>query len=156
MTNVGSGNYSLTLNATKTGAYRLTARFKVVGNSTWNWYSSSGRRDHCVVVTPTKARDISMYELNALTIGSQGTGQNDRSTFTDLYNGPGARGYDAVTNRFNLTYAQNLGINWLWFQPIHPTGIDGRQTDPATSQPYSVGSPYAVKKVFHGDRKSVV
>jgi glycosidase len=83
-----------------------------------------------------------------MTIGSQGQGQNDRSTFTDLYNGPGSRGYDVVTNRFNLQYAQNLGINWLWFQPIHPTGIDGRQTDPATSQPYSVGSPYAVKNFF--------
>ena len=148
MTNLGGGNYSLTLNANKTGAYRLTARFKIVGNTNWNWYSSNGRRDHAIVVTPTKARDISMYELNAMTIGSQGQGQNDRSTFTDLHNGPGSRGYDAVTNRFNLTYAKNLGINWLWFQPIHPPGIDGRQIDPATSQPYSVGSPYAVKNFF--------
>ncbi len=149
MTNVGGGNYSLTLNATKTGAYRLTARFKVVGNANWNWYSGSGgRRDHAIVVTPAKARDISMYELNAMTIGAQGTAQNDRSTFTDLFNGPGSRGYDATTNRFNLQYAQNLGINWLWFQPIHPTGIDGRQTDPNTSQPYAVGSPYAVKNFF--------
>jgi glycosidase len=148
MTDIGGGNYSLTLNATKTGAYRLTARFKVVGNPTWNWYSSSGRRDHAIVVTPTKARDISMYELNAMTIGAQGTGQNDRSTFTDLYNGPGSRGYDAVTNCFNLQYAQNLGINWLWFQPIHPIGILNRQTDPNTSQPYAVGSPYSVKNFF--------
>lgn len=148
MTNIGGGNYSLTLPATKTGAYRLTARFKVVGNSSWNWYSSSGRRDHAIVVTPSKARDISMYELNAMTIGSQGTGQNDRSTFTDLHGGPGARGYDAVTNRFNLQYAQNLGINWLWFQPIHPPGILNRQIDPATSQPYQPGSPYAVKNFF--------
>lgn len=148
MTNIGGGNYSLTLPATKTGAYRLTARFKVVGSTNWNWYSSSGRRDHCIVLTPSKARDISMYELNAMTIGSQGTSQNDRSTFTDLYNGPGSRGYDAVTNRFNLQYAQNLGINWLWFQPIHPVGILNRQTDPSTSQPYTVGSPYSVKNFF--------
>ena len=149
MTNLGGGNYALTLNATKTGAYRLTARFKVVGNSTWNWYSSSSRRDHAIVVTPSKARDISMYELNAMTVGSQGQGQNDRSTFTDLYNGPGSRGYDAVTNRFNLTYAQNLGINWLWFQPIHPIGVQNRQTDPNNgNQPYSVGSPYSVKNFF--------
>jgi glycosidase len=148
MTNLGGGNYSLTLQATKTGAYRLTARFKVLGSTNWNWYSGGGRRDHALVVTPSKARDISMYELNALTIGAQGTGQNDRSTFTDLYNGPGARGYDAVTNRFNLQYAQNLGINWLWFQPIHPPGILNRQIDPATSQPYQPGSPYAVKNFF--------
>src|SRR5947199_3999490 len=43
---------------------------------------------------------------------------------------------------------QNLGVNWLWFQPIHPKGIDGRQTDPDTGQPYEVGSPYAVKNFF--------
>ncbi len=148
MTNVGGGNYSLTLNATKTGAYRLTARFKVVGSTNWNWYSGSGgRRDHAVVVTPAKARDISMYELNAMTIGAQGTNQSDRSTFTDLYNGAGARPYDAVTNRFNLAYAQNLGINWLWFQPVHPTGIDGRQTG-SNGLPFAVGSPYAVKNFF--------
>jgi hypothetical protein len=147
MTNLGGGNFSLTLNATKTGAYRLTARFRVVGSTNWNWYSSSGRRDHCIVVTPSKARDISMYELNAMTVDAQGTAQNDRSTFTDLYNGPGARGYDAVTNRFNLQYAQNLGINWLWFQPIHPVGILNRQAD-TNGNVYPVGSPYSVKNFF--------
>jgi glycosidase len=150
MTNVGGGNYSLTLNATKTGAYRLTARFQVVGSTNWIWYSggSTGRRDHALVVTPTKARDITMYELNAMTIGSQGIQEDDRSTFTDLYNGPGSRGYDAVTNRFNLDYVKNLGVNWLWFQPIHPSGVQNRQTDPDTGQPYTVGSPYAVKNFF--------
>ncbi len=150
MTASDGGQYSLTLNATKTGAYRLTARYQVAGNTNWFWYlgGSTGRRDHAIVVSPAKARDIVMYELNAMNIGAQGTGQNERSTFTDLYNGPGSRPYDAVTNRFNLTYAQNLGVNWLWFQPTHPTGIDGRQIDPATSQPYSVGSPYAVKNFF--------
>lgn len=147
MVNAGGGNYTLTLNASKTGAYRLTARFKVAGSTNWNWYSSSGRRDHAIVVTPAKARDISMYELNAMTIGAQGTGQNDRSTFTDLHNGPGSRPYDGVTNRFNLQYAQNLGINWLWFQPIHPIGILNRQTD-GNNQPYVVGSPYSVKNFF--------
>ncbi|HEV2694778.1 MAG TPA: alpha-amylase family glycosyl hydrolase [Verrucomicrobiae bacterium] len=150
MTNLGGGQYSLTLNATNCGAYRLTARFKVVGNPAWFWYSggSTSRRDHAIVVTPTKARNIVMYELNAMNIDADGSGQNDRSTFTDLYNGPGSKPYDAATNRFNLQYVQNLGVNWLWFQPIHPIGIDGRQTDPDTGQPYSVGSPYAVKNFF--------
>ncbi len=83
-----------------------------------------------------------------LNIGSQGTQEYQRSTFTDLHGGPGSRPYDPVTNRFNLTYAQNLGVNWLWFQPIHPIGEAGRQTDPATGQPYSVGSPYAVRNFF--------
>src|SRR5262249_55933222 len=40
------------------------------------------------------------------------------------------------------------GINWLWFQPIHPQGIDGRQIDPDTQSPFEVGSPYAVKNFF--------
>jgi len=150
MTATGGGQYALTLNATKTGAYRLTARYKVSGNTNWVWYSggSSGRRDHAIVVSPSKTRDIVLYELNAMNIDSQGTNQNDRSTFTDLYNGPGSRPYDAVTNRFNLDYAKNLGVNWLWFQPIHPIGIDGRGTDPATGQPYAVGSPYSIKNFF--------
>ena len=147
MTSTGT-NYALTLNAQKTGAYRLTARYKVTGNTNWFWYSTSPRRDHAIVVAPKKARNINLYELNAMNIGSVGTQDYQRSTFTDLYNGPGSRPYDAVTNRFNLAYAQNLGVNWLWFQPIHPIGVDGRETDPGTGQPYSVGSPYSVKNFF--------
>jgi len=57
------GQYSLTLNAQKTGAYRLTARYKVSGNTNWIWYSSNGRRDHAIVVAPKKAREIVLYEL---------------------------------------------------------------------------------------------
>jgi hypothetical protein len=149
MTSLGTGQYSFTLYATNTGAYRLTARYKLAGNTNWFWYSggSTGRRDHCVVVTPTKARDMVMYELNAMNIGAQGTNLNDRSTFTDLYNGPGSRPYDAVTNRFNLNYVANLGVNWLWFQPVHPIGVLNRQTD-GNGNPYSVGSPYSVKNFF--------
>ena len=145
---VQPGQYTLTLNVQKTGAYRITARYKVAGNTNWFWYSTSPRRDHAVVASPTKARNIVLYELNAMNIGSQGTLQSQRSTFVDLYNGPGSRPYDQVTNRFNLAYAQNLGVNWLWFQPIHPIGIDGRETDPGTGQPYEVGSPYSVKNFF--------
>jgi glycosidase len=99
-------------------------------------------------VSPTKARNITMYELNAMNIGAQGTQPGQRSTFTDLYNGPGSRSYDPVTNRFNLQYAQNLGVNWLWFQPIHPIGVQNRLTDPGTGLPYAVGSPYSVKNFF--------
>jgi hypothetical protein len=142
------GQYALTLHATNTGAYRLTARYKISGNTNWLWYSTGGRRDHCLVVSPTQARNITMYELNAMNIGAQGTLQNQRSTFTDLYNGPGSRPYDPVTNRFNLQYARNLGVNWLWFQPIHPIGVQNRFTDPDTGLPYAVGSPYSVKNFF--------
>lgn len=149
MTPTGTpGQYSLTLNAQKTGAYRLTARYKVAGNTNWFWYSSNGRRDHAVVVSPKKSRDIVLYELNTLNIEAQGTANADRSTFVDLWDGPGARAYNAVSSRFNLGYVTNLGVNWLWFQPIHPPGIDGREIDPGTGQPYEVGSPYAVKNFF--------
>ncbi len=148
MTPTGTpGQYSLTLNAQKTGAYRLTARYKAQGSTNWNWYTGNGRRDHAIVVSPVKARNMVLYELNAMNIDSQGTQDYQRSTFTDLYNGPGSRPHDAVTNRFNLDYAKNLGVNWLWFQPIHPIGIDGRQTD-SNGVPYSVGSPYSVKNFF--------
>ena len=142
------GQYTFTLNAQKTGAYRLTARYKVSGNTNWIWYSTSPRRDHAIVVSPKKARDIVLYELNTINVESQGTQDTQRSTFVDLYDGPGSRPYNAVTARFNLNYLQNLGVNWLWFQPIHPQGIDGRQIDPDTGQPFEVGSPYAVKNFF--------
>ncbi|TAK93942.1 MAG: hypothetical protein EPO07_17465 [Verrucomicrobia bacterium] len=149
MTTTGTpGQYSLTLNAQKTGAYRLTARYKVTGNTNWFWYSSNGRRDHAVVVSPKKSRDIVLYELNAINVESQGISQSERSTFTDLYDGPGSRAYNATNAKFNLNYVTNLGVNWLWFQPIHPNGIEGRFTDPDTGLPYEVGSPYAVKNFF--------
>ncbi|MEY4385732.1 MAG: hypothetical protein RLY20_1015, partial [Verrucomicrobiota bacterium] len=80
MTPVGGGQFTLTLNAQKTGAYRLTARYKVAGNTNWFWYSSNGRRDHAIVVSPKKSRDIVLYELNTLNVESQGTAQADRST----------------------------------------------------------------------------
>jgi glycosidase len=136
MTPVGGGQYSLTLYATNCGAYRLTARFKVAGNTNWFWYSGNGVRDHAIVVSPAKARNMTMYELNAMNINAQGSNFNQRSTFVDL-----------ITNRFNLNYFKNLGVNWLWFQPIHPIGILNRQTD-GNGQPYSVGSPYSVKNFF--------
>lgn len=149
MSNAGGGTFTLTLYATKTGAYRLTARYKVTGDPNWHYYNDfNGQRDHCIVVSPKRARDIVLYELNTLNVEAQGTNFADRSTFADLHDGPGARPYNAVTTRFNLTYVTSLGVNWLWFQPVHPQGIAGRQTDPDTGQPYEIGSPYAVKNFF--------
>jgi glycosidase len=143
---LGNGQYTLTLLATNCGSYRLTARFKAAGSSDWLWYSSDGsiwrgdtggRRDHAIVVSPKKARTLVLYELNALIADSQGTLSSQRSTLVDFYNGPGSRPYDPVTNRINLSYIRNLGINWLWFQPVHPIGIDS-----------TVNSPYCVKNYF--------
>ncbi len=162
MTAVAGGGYTATLYANKTGAYRLTARYKLSANTNttakrpaatarqagavtnantnpWVYYTTSGRRDHALVVSPTQARDIQLYELDALNIDAAGDQPGQRSTFADLHDS---------TKRWNLSYLTNLGCNWVWFQPIHPDGIDGRQTDPNTNAPYSVGSPYAVKNFF--------
>jgi len=145
MTNAGAGNYTLTLNAQKTGAYRITARWKVQGDPAWRWYSNAGRRDHAVVVSPVDSRDINLYEMNVLNIESSDNtplDSNDdfanRSTFEDLYNAPNAP--HNASNRWDLDYLKNLGCNWLWFQPIHPIGVEG--------QSYYPGSPYAVKNFF--------
>ena len=123
----------------RTGAYRLTARYRTIGSSTWNYYTSNGRRDHAIVVSPKGARNINLYEINTLNINASGDQMAQRSTFADLHNS---------AKRWNLDYLKNLGCNYLWFQPIHPNGIDGRQIDPNTGQPFTVGSPYAVKNFF--------
>jgi glycosidase len=155
MTSDGGGQYSLTLPADKCGAYRLTARYRQTGSPAWIYYSGdgtawrgdvAGRRDHAITVAPRKTRDIIMYEANPLTIEATGTQFGQRSTFDDLLSA--AQGDTDGFDRFNLEYLQGLAVNWLWFQPIHPQGIDGRQIDPETNQPFEVGSPYAVKNFF--------
>ena len=140
-----SGQYSLTLYAQKTGAYRLTARYKITGNTNWIWYSTNApyatgdHRDFMVVVSPKKAQDMVIYELAINNIDAQGDAGDgsQRSTFVDLYNGPGSFPYNPVYDRFNLNYVTNLGVNWLWLEPIHPIGAQN-----------SINSPYCVKNYF--------
>ena len=146
MTDAGAGNYALTLNAQKTGAYRLTARWKVQGDPAWRWFTNAGRRDHAIVVSPVDSRNISLYEMNVLTVESDDNTPTDtsddfahRSTLEDLYNAPNAP--HNATNRWDLDYLKNLGCNWLWFQPIHPIGVEGQGG-------VVPGSPYAVKNFF--------
>ena len=170
MTPASGGGYTTTLYANKTGAYRLTARYKLAATSNsstskpaagksaavgtpakasastsatntnaWMYYTTGGRRDHSLVVSPVQSRNINLYELDALNVDATGDLPSQRSTFADLHDS---------TKRWNLTYLSNLGCNWVWFQPIHPDGITGRQTDPNTNLPYTVGSPYAVKNFF--------
>jgi glycosidase len=143
-----AGGYRLTILATKCGAYRLTARYRLRGDppGTHRWYSNETnaqgilKRDHALVVSPRTARDVQLYEVNPLTIIATGTAPDQRGTFADLAAGRGPR--------FNLSYAKQLGVNMLWMLPIHADGIDGRQTNPATGRPYTIGSPYAVKNFF--------
>jgi glycosidase len=142
-----SGGYQITLFANKTGAYRLTARYRLNGESagTYTYYNNTdggGKRDHAIVVSPKSARNIQLYEVNPLTVIATGTLPSQRGTFADLAGGVSGG------PRFNLDYVKGLGCNMLWFQPIHPNGIDGRQIDPDTGQPFEVGSPYAVKNFF--------
>ncbi len=136
--------YNLTLHAEKTGAYRLTARYRTEANTNWVWYTQDGRRDHAIVVSPTIARDIVMYEINTLNVNASGPSFAQRSTFEDLHGGDGA----VFNNRVNLNYLKDLGVNWLWFQPVHPNHEDGKEINPDTGQPYDLGSPYAVKNFF--------
>ena len=151
MTNAGPGTYSLTLPAQKTGAYRLTARWKVAGDPNWRWYTNgpANRRDHAITVSPKDARDIVLYEINVLNIESTGSTFGQRSTIEDMHNAPGAP--HNGNNRWDLDYLTALGANWLWFQPIHPNGYDGREPTGGygSGTPlYDPGSPYAVKNFF--------
>jgi hypothetical protein len=144
MTSVGGGVWEIVVPVTKTGAYRVSARFRTSDSpGTWQWY---GLRDHCVVAAPVVARDVRLYEINVFNIEANGDTFATRSTLEDLHNGPGAP--HEANNRWDLDYLKNLGCNWLWFQPIHPNGIDGREINSATSSPYDPGSPYAVKNFF--------
>jgi hypothetical protein len=77
-----AGQYSLTLYAQKTGAYRLTARWLVSGSTNWNWYSTNSsyitgnRRDFMVVVSPKKALGAVAYELAVNNIDASGDAGN--------------------------------------------------------------------------------
>jgi hypothetical protein len=155
MTQVDPLTYTVTLNAQKTGAYRLTARYKTKDPNTqvqsgWNYFTTpNGRRDHALVVSPIQSRNIQLYELNTLNLNANGDQAYQRGTFNDLIPGGGKSTRGNVNEPVaDLNYIKNLGCNWVWFQPIHPNGIDGRQDYPNSTTPYNVGSPYSVKNFF--------
>ena len=149
-----NGIYELTIPASKTGAYRLAARFKtsdsIAENSfdpnNWIWY---GLRDHAIVVSPVDSRDIRLYEINVFNVDASGDTFAQRSTLEDLHDAAGAA--QSGDGNWNLQHLKSLGMNWLWFQPIHPNGIDGREPNDGwggSGAPYDPGSPYAVKNFF--------
>ena len=129
------GTYAATLTATKTGAYRLTGRYKIAGQNTWTWFSG---RDHCITVAPKLARNMNVYEINVFNVNATGPSFAQRSTLESLSN--------TGNTRVNLTSLRNMGINTLWFQPIHPNGVEGREIFNGAA--YDPGSPYAVKNFF--------
>ena len=136
---LGGRSYCWTGTASKCGAYRLTARYKLSGDTNWYWYSSDGRRDHAVVVSPKKALGMTLYEVNPLTVKATSNDKNGRSTFADLLSGHP----DSFTN-FNLGYLNKIQVNCLWFQPIHPSAVTTKG-DPSG---YDPGSPYATRDYF--------
>ena len=145
MTNLGGGEFEWIGNITRCGAYRITARYQRTGESTWRYYTDTtvGRRDHAVVASPKKALEMTLYEINALTIEAQGADEAGRSTFIDLLSA--AEGDNDTYDPFNLDHLNFLQANCLWFQPIHPQGIDRAGADPVTGSPYQPGSPYATR-----------
>lgn len=142
MTASGS-TWTSSIPVTKTGAYRATVRYRFSPTGTWYYY---GDRDHAVVVSPKKTLEMTLYEVNPLTIEATANNSSDRSTFADLLGAADGDndGFDPVS----LDYFNLIQTNCLWFQPIHPTGGLGVENDPATGSPYVPGSPYATRNFF--------
>lgn len=146
----GEGAYVWTTNAGQCGAYRLTARYQTAaqaGTTNWTWYSSEGRRDHAIVISPKKVLQQTMYELNTLTVKASNNTENGRSTFDDLID-PLVASNANTFNEFSIEYLNKIQANCLWFQPIHPAGYDRSENDPGTGTRYNPGSPYATRDYF--------
>lgn len=143
MTNSSGSTWTAALPVTKTGAYRATVRYRFSPTGIWYYY---GDRDHAVVVSPKKTLEMTLYEINPLTIEATGANQSGRSTFVDLLGA--ADGDTDGTDPLSLDYFNLIQTNCLWFQPIHPTGGLGVENDPGTGLPYVPGSPYATKNFF--------
>lgn len=145
----GDGYYSVTLPVNRCGAYRLQVRYKVNGGDYVYYTDHALRRDCAIVVSPKKALTANMYEVNPLIVEAKDNTFDGRSTFLDLVNDPAlpgeAGGFEGRPDALNRSHYNALGVNMLWLQPIHPIGVDGRDTDPETGQPFNPGSPYAVQ-----------
>jgi hypothetical protein len=126
----------------KCGAYRLSARYQLSGDSTWYYYSSEGRRDHAVVISPKKVLQQTVYELNALDVKATAATEAGRSTFADLING--ADSFDT----FGIDYLNKIQANCLWFQPIHTSSEYGLSPSGEPGSPYSAKDYFAVSKWF--------
>lgn len=133
MTNVSAGKWRIQLPVNKTGAYRVTARWKVAGDPNWRWV---GGRDMAVMVSPKKSRDVILYETMVNVINANGDTFATRSTFEDMTN---------TTKHANLDYFESLGVNTLWIQPIHPIGSN---PCPDIGPGEGPGSPYSIQNMW--------
>jgi glycosidase len=139
------GYHTATLPVELCGAYRLQVRYRLNGVNGGNfiYYTDNAqRRDCAVVVSPKKALQMNMYEVNPLIVEAKDTTFDGRSTFLDLVES-GSR--DGRPDALNQGHYDAMGVNMLWLQPVHPIGIEGRDTNPETGQPFDPGSPYAVR-----------
>lgn len=144
MEDLGGGRFGVTLPVNKAGAYRVNARWRFSESGPWYYYTDNGlRRDTAVVVSPRKALDTIIYELNPLTAEATSIEFAGRSTFRNMIDDEPGR-----PNRINPQNLLDLGINMIWLQPIHPIGEIGREIDPLTGDYYDPGSPYAVQNYW--------
>lgn len=135
-----AGAWELTLPVEKCGAYRATVRYFIDGEGPFYFTDRGMRRDLAIVVSPKSALDLNMYEVNPAIVEAVSDTKAGRSTFRDLWMENTDRP-DAVS----VNHFQDLGVNMLWLQPIHPVGVEGREDDPSSELPYDPGSPYAVR-----------
>lgn len=135
-----AGVWETTLPVTTCGAYRATVRYYADGNGPFYFTDHGLRRDLAIVVSPDKALDVNMYEVNPAIVEATSDDFAGRSTFRDLWMTNADR-----PDRVNLDHFTGLGVNMLWLQPVHPIGFEARGEDPDTMAPYEPGSPYAVR-----------
>ena len=151
----GTGAFVKTLTTKKCGVYRITARYGYVQNgvTNWTWYSQNpdpdgaARRDHVVVISPKKAMEQTMYELNVLTTKAAGASNDQSGNFEELSERMTATDADPY-GEFSIDYLNRLGVNCLWFQPIHPNLDYARGNTNDAGNRYYPGSPYATKNYF--------
>lgn len=133
-----------TLTVDKTGAYRLTARYKATADGEWVYYSSAANslRDHAVVISPKKVLEQRVYEVNGLTVKASAPSEAGHSTFTDLIEGED--GYA----EFGIPYLNRIQANCLLFQPIHTSGGYGLTEDGKPGNPYATKDYFSVSKWY--------
>lgn len=159
MRDLGGGWFEANIPVEKCGVYRLQARYRFEGNSFYTYYTDGAMRLDCaVVVSPSKARDMVVYETNPATAGATADDFLSRGTISSLaqVSGEAIPGFSqnplaglfaqkGIPTKFDDNFYKSLGVNTLWVQPIHPIGEEWREIDPETKKPYEPGSPYAVK-----------
>ena len=143
------GAWEAELTTGKCGVYRITARYKLPGTTNWVWYADGPdgavRRDHVVVISPKKAMEQTMYELNVLTTKATDCSNTGSGNFEELS--------EKLSDRdnfgeFSIDYLNRMGVNCLWFQPIHPNLNYARGNTDDNGNRYWPGSPYATKNYF--------